>query len=59
MESALSSFNATTELKKDGRKLPNLREDLQLLKSANLDDGSPSWTICDTVRQKYVRIGWL
>ncbi len=59
MESVLSSLKTTAEPKKDRQKLPNLREDLQLLKAANLDDGSPSWTICDTVRQKYFRIGWL
>lgn len=38
--------------------LPELREDLQLLPGPELRDGSPSWNIYDSVRNRYYRIGW-
>jgi putative peptide zinc metalloprotease protein len=39
--------------------LPALREDLQLVSSANNPDGSPIWVIQDSVRNKFIQIGWL
>jgi putative peptide zinc metalloprotease protein len=39
--------------------LPAIREDLQLVSSANNPDGSPTWVIQDSVRNKFVQIGWL
>jgi len=38
--------------------LPELREELELVPSSCLDDGSPSWTIVDHLQQRYYRIGW-
>jgi putative peptide zinc metalloprotease protein len=37
--------------------LPPLREDLGLFPGPVLQDGSPSWTIHDPVRNRYHRIG--
>lgn len=38
--------------------LPCLREDLALLPGPRAPDGSPTWTIHDPARDRYVRIGW-
>lgn len=39
--------------------LPALREDLSLLEGPANSDGSPTWNIYDSVRNRYFRIGWL
>jgi putative peptide zinc metalloprotease protein len=39
--------------------LPGLREDLKLMPGAAAGDGSPTWTLHDPARHRYVRIGWL
>ncbi|PTB21007.1 hypothetical protein C9I57_09795 [Trinickia symbiotica] len=39
--------------------LPPLREDLKLLPGPAASDGSPTWTLHDPARHRYVRIGWL
>lgn len=38
--------------------LPRLREDLALLPGPPARDGSPTWTIHDPARDRYIRIGW-
>jgi putative peptide zinc metalloprotease protein len=38
--------------------LPLLRQDLQLLPGPASGDGTPSWTIHDPARHRFVRIGW-
>ncbi len=40
-------------------KLPPLREDIQIVQGAPTDDGMPTWTIIDPVRNKYFQIGWV
>ncbi|HLZ67441.1 MAG TPA: HlyD family efflux transporter periplasmic adaptor subunit [Aliidongia sp.] len=39
--------------------LPPLREDLKLLPGAAAADGSPTWTLQDAARHRFIRIGWL
>ncbi len=39
--------------------LPPLREDLKLLPGAPASDGSPTWTLHDPARHRFIRIGWL
>ena len=39
--------------------LPALREDLKLMPGPAAGDGSPTWTLHDPARHRYVRIGWL
>jgi putative peptide zinc metalloprotease protein len=39
--------------------LPPLREDLKLMAGASASDGSPTWTVHDPARHRFVRIGWL
>lgn len=39
--------------------LPPLREDLKLMPGAPASDGSPTWTVHDPARHRFVRIGWL
>jgi putative peptide zinc metalloprotease protein len=39
--------------------LPPLREDLRLLPGAPGLNGSPTWTIHDPARHRFLRIGWL
>ncbi len=39
--------------------LPPLREDLKLLPGAPAADGSPTWTLHDPARHRFIRIGWL
>jgi putative peptide zinc metalloprotease protein len=39
--------------------LPPLREDLKLLPGAALGDGSPTWTLHDPARHRFIRIGWI
>ncbi|RDU97990.1 HlyD family efflux transporter periplasmic adaptor subunit [Trinickia dinghuensis] len=39
--------------------LPPLREDLKLMPGPAGSDGSPTWTLHDPARHRYVRIGWL
>jgi putative peptide zinc metalloprotease protein len=39
--------------------LPALREDLKLMQGPAAGDGSPTWTLHDPARHRYVRIGWL
>ncbi|MGN6084628.1 HlyD family efflux transporter periplasmic adaptor subunit [Trinickia sp.] len=39
--------------------LPGLREDLKLMPGPAASDGSPTWTLHDPARHRYVRIGWL
>jgi len=39
--------------------LPPLREDLKLLPGAATADGSPTWTLHDPARHRFIRIGWL
>lgn len=39
--------------------LPPLRQDLDIFQSAAKDDGSPTWTVRDPVRDAFFRIGWL
>lgn len=39
--------------------LPPLRQDLDIFQSAAQDDGSPTWTVRDPVRDAFFRIGWL
>lgn len=38
--------------------LPRLREDLALLPGPPAKDGSPTWTIHDPARDRYLRLGW-
>lgn len=38
--------------------LPRLRDDLSLLPGPAALDGSPTWTIHDPARDRYLRIGW-
>ncbi len=42
----------------DAVPLPQLREDIQLLKGPVDHDGSPTWNIYDPVCNSYFRIGW-
>jgi len=39
--------------------LPPLREDLKLFPGAPGADGSPTWTLYDPARHRFIRIGWL
>lgn len=39
--------------------LPPLREDLKLLPGPPAGDGSPTWTLHDPARHRFMRIGWL
>jgi putative peptide zinc metalloprotease protein len=39
--------------------LPPLREDLKLLPGASAGNGSPTWTLQDPARHRFIRIGWL
>jgi len=39
--------------------LPSLREDIKLLAGASAADGSPTWTLHDPARHRFLRIGWL
>ena len=39
--------------------LPPLREDLKLLRGAPSGDGSPTWTLHDPARHRFIRIGWI
>ena len=39
--------------------IPRFREELQLLKSSCLSDGSPTWMLHDPVCNRYFRLGWL
>jgi putative peptide zinc metalloprotease protein len=39
--------------------LPRLREDLKLLAGGASADGSPTWTLQDPARHRFIRIGWL
>lgn len=39
--------------------LPPLREDLKLLEGPAAQDGSPTWNIYDSIRNRYFRIGWI
>ena len=39
--------------------LPPLREDLKLLPGAATATGSPTWTLHDPARHRFIRIGWL
>jgi putative peptide zinc metalloprotease protein len=39
--------------------LPELRQDLTLLKGPSNSEGVPTWNIFDAVRNRYFRIGWL
>lgn len=39
--------------------LPLLREDLKLLPGASAGNGSPTWTLQDPARHRFIRIGWL
>ena len=39
--------------------LPPLREDLKLLPGPSAGDGSPTWTLHDPARHRFIRIGWL
>jgi len=39
--------------------LPQLRQDLTLLKGPSNSEGVPSWNIFDSVRNRYFRIGWI
>ena len=39
--------------------LPPLREDLKLLPGASTASGSPTWTLHDPARHRFIRIGWL
>jgi putative peptide zinc metalloprotease protein len=39
--------------------LPPLREDLKLHPGAAAADGSPTWTLHDPARHRFIRIGWL
>jgi putative peptide zinc metalloprotease protein len=52
-------MTAAGPLLPDFPKLPALREDLQLVSSANNPDGSPTWVMQDSVRNKFIQIGWL
>ncbi len=38
--------------------LPELRQDLTLLKGPSNSEGVPTWNIFDSVRNRYFRIGW-
>lgn len=38
---------------------PRLREDLKLLPGPSSNDGSPTWTLHDPARHRFLRIGWL
>ncbi|HTH96324.1 MAG TPA: HlyD family efflux transporter periplasmic adaptor subunit [Stellaceae bacterium] len=40
-------------------RLPPLREDLRLLPGAPTAEGSPTWTLHDPARHRFMRIGWL
>lgn len=39
--------------------LPQLRQDLTLLKGPSNSEGVPSWNIFDSVRNRYFKIGWM
>jgi len=39
--------------------LPRLRADLQLMSADHSKDGLPSWTLYDTLRGKFFRLGWV
>src|SRR6185312_14211028 len=39
--------------------LPPLREDLKLMPGPAGGDGSPTWTLHDPARHRFIRIGWL
>jgi len=39
--------------------LPALREDLKLLPGSSAADGSPTWTLQDPARHRFIRIGWM
>ncbi len=39
--------------------LPALRDDLKLKPGTADYEGAPTWSICDPLRNKYFRIGWL
>ena len=39
--------------------LPPLRDDLRLVPGPPLDNGTPTWTLHDPVRNLFFRIGWL
>ncbi|MEO5333466.1 MAG: HlyD family efflux transporter periplasmic adaptor subunit, partial [Magnetococcus sp. YQC-5] len=39
--------------------LPLMRRDLKLYPGPPGDDGSPSWTLHDPLRQRFFRLGWL
>ncbi len=43
----------------DERLLPFLRDDLQLLPGPPAENGAPSWSIHDRVRNTFFRLGWL
>ena len=47
------------EATSDDFALPVLRNDLHLIEGPVALDGSPSWIIVDSVRNKYFSIGWL
>jgi len=40
------------------RKLPPLRKNLQFLRGAPTNEGVPTWTVADPVRNKYFQIEW-
>ena len=40
------------------RKLPPLRKNLQFLRGAPTNEGVPTWTVVDPVRNKYFQIEW-
>jgi len=42
-----------------GQRLPALRQDLDLYPGPRNQDGSPTWTLHDPVRNLFFRIGWL
>ena len=39
--------------------LPQLRDDLELVRGPTRPDGSPSWTIHDPLRNRFFRFGWM
>jgi len=45
------------QMKGDAR-LPALRDDLRLLPGPRLEDGTPTWTLHDPVRNRFYRMGW-
>jgi putative peptide zinc metalloprotease protein len=52
-------FTVAGETSQPALALPPLREDLKLLPGPSANNGSPTWTLQDPARHRFIRIGWL